>query len=125
MTFGDAVRSGFENYATFSGRASRAAYWWWFLFALLVSIVCNIIDYGILGTSILSPLVGLALFLPNLAVGVRRLHDTGHSGWWILIVLIPIIGFIVLLIFLLTQGDPEPNEYGPPPTDGGAAPAVA
>jgi uncharacterized membrane protein YhaH (DUF805 family) len=126
MTFSEAVRSGFENYATFTGRASRAAYWWWFLFAVLVGIVANAIDYGILDTSILSPLASLALLLPNLAVGIRRLHDTNHSGWWILIGLIPIIGFIVLLVFLVTQGDPGDNEYGPPPADrGSAAPAVA
>ena len=123
MTFSEAVRQGFQNFATFDGRSSRAAYWWWFLFGVIVSIVANIIDYGILDASVVSPLTGLVLLLPNLAYGVRRLHDTGRSGWWILIGLIPIIGWIVLLIFLLTQGDPGDNEYGPPPAD--ATPAVA
>ena len=127
MSFGEAVNSGFENFANFSGRASRAAYWWWFLFGVLVSIATNILDAAVIGAPVLSPLAGLALFIPNLSVGVRRLHDTGRSGWWILIGLIPIIGWIVLLIFLIEQGDAGDNEYGPPPPDRGpvaAAPAA-
>ena len=111
------VRSGFENYATFDGRASRPAYWWWFLFVILVTIAANILD-AIVGIPIFSIVVALGLLLPNLSVGIRRLHDTGHTGWWILIGLIPIIGFIVLLIFFLQDGDPGENEYGPPMAEG-------
>jgi uncharacterized membrane protein YhaH (DUF805 family) len=124
MSFGEAVRSGFENYVNFEGRASRAAYWWWFLFAILVAIGANIID-AIIGAPIFSLLTGLALLLPGLAVAVRRLHDTGRTGWWILIGLIPFIGFIVLLIFFLEQGNPGPNEYGPPPPGSPEAYAAA
>ena len=126
MTFSEAVKSGFDNYATFSGRASRPAYWWWFLFqVIVVGIVAGIID-GILGTwGVVTGLAGLALLLPTLAVSVRRLHDTNRTGWWILIGLIPLIGFIVLLIFYLQEGDAGDNEYGPPPPDKGAAPATA
>ena len=65
------------------------------------------------------------LLLPILSVAIRRLHDTDHTGWWVLIGLIPIIGFIVLLIFYLRQSDPGENQYGPPPTDGVTAPTVA
>jgi uncharacterized membrane protein YhaH (DUF805 family) len=117
MGFSEAVRSGFENYATFDGRASRPAYWWWFLFLILVTIAANILD-AIVGIPIFSIVVALGLLLPNLSVGIRRLHDTGHTGWWILIGLIPIIGFIVLLIFFLQDGDPGENEYGPPMAEG-------
>ncbi len=116
MTFGDAIKMGFENYVNFDGRASRAAYWWWFLFAFLAGIAANILGAA-LDTSILSILVGLGLFLPGLAFAVRRLHDTGRSGWWVLIALIPLIGFIVLIVFLVGEGDDGPNEYGPPPVD--------
>jgi uncharacterized membrane protein YhaH (DUF805 family) len=123
MTFGEAIRSGFDNYVNFSGRASRAEFWWWVLFAILASIVANIID-AIIGAPIFSLLVSLGLLLPGLAVSVRRLHDTNRSGWWILIGLIPLIGFIVLLIFYLEQGNPGPNEHGPPPDGTPAAAAT-
>lgn len=123
MSFTEAVRSGFDNYVNFSGRASRPAYWWWFLFAILASIVANIIDAA-LDVTIVSIIVALALFLPGLAVAVRRLHDTDRSGWWILIGLIPLIGFIVLLIFFLQKSDPVDNQHGPPPADQGGAVAA-
>lgn len=134
MSFGEAIRSGFDNYANFSGRASRSAYWWWALFNFLVSLAAQILDralglgpvgadttYG-LRAGVITGLLGLALLLPSLAVGVRRLHDTDRSGWWILIVIIPIIGWLVLIFFFVTPGTPGPNRYGPPsinhPTSG-------
>ena len=120
MTFSDAIRSGFDHYFEFNGRASRSEFWWWVLFAILVSIAANILD-AIIGAQIFSLLVSLGLFLPGLSMAIRRLHDTGRSGWWILIGLIPIIGFIVLLIFYLEQGNPAQNEYGPPPPGSPAA----
>ena len=125
MTFAEAVRSGFDHYVKFDGRASRPAFWWWFLFGILVAIGANIID-AILGTwGVVNGLAGLALLLPNLSVAIRRLHDTDHSGWWVLIGLIPIIGWIVLLIFYLRESDPGENKYGPPPVAGVPAPSVA
>ena len=123
MSFTEAVKSGFDNYVNFSGRASRPAYWWWVLFAILASIVANIIDAAI-GVTIVSIIVALGLFLPGLAVAFRRLHDTDRSGWWILIGLIPLIGFIVLLIFFVQKSDPADNQYGPPPADQGGAVAA-
>lgn len=114
MTFTEAVKSGFDHYVKFDGRASRPAFWWWFLFAILVGIAANIIGVGIFDTAVLSYLVSIALILPNLSVAIRRLHDTGRTGWWVLIGLIPLIGAIVLLIFFLEQGDPGENEYGSP-----------
>jgi uncharacterized membrane protein YhaH (DUF805 family) len=125
MTFGEAIRDGFDHYVKFDGRASRSAFWWWVLFAILVSIAANILD-AIIGAGIFSILVGLGLLLPGLSVSIRRLHDTNRTGWWILIGLIPLIGFIVLLIFYLESGNPGPNQYGPPPQGTPAAmPAAA
>jgi uncharacterized membrane protein YhaH (DUF805 family) len=125
MTFSEAVKSGFDHYTKFDGRAGRPAFWWWFLFGVLVAIGANIID-AILGTwGVVNGLAGLALLLPNLSVAIRRLHDTDHSGWWVLIGLIPIIGWIVLLIFYLRESDPGENQYGPPPADGVPAPTAA
>ena len=115
MTFGEAVRSGFEHYAKFNGRASRPEFWWWVLFVILMGIGANLIDLAI-GAPVFSAITGLGLLLPNIAVSIRRLHDTDRSGWWILIWLIPLIGLIVLLVFYLQQGDPGENRFGPPPT---------
>ncbi len=77
LTFGQAIQSVFNKYATFTGRASRSEYWWWVLFTFIVSVVFNII-----GVKWLTGIVNLALFLPGLAVLVRRLHDIDKSGWW-------------------------------------------
>lgn len=113
MTFGEAISDGFSKYATFSGRSSRSAYWWWILFYVLVIIGASILDAAA-NTVVLAGLVWLAFFLPNLAVLVRRLHDTDRSGWWVLIGLIPFIGAIVLIVFACTDSGP-PNKYGTAP----------
>jgi uncharacterized membrane protein YhaH (DUF805 family) len=113
MDFGDAIRDGFSKYTTFSGRSSRSAYWWWFLFGVLVSIFAGILD-AIIGTFVFRVIVGLGLLLPGLAVLVRRYHDAGHSGWWVLLWIIPVVGFVVWLIFTLTDSKP-PNEWGDGP----------
>ena len=125
MTFTEAVKSGFDHYVKFDGRASRPAYWWWFLFTILVAVAASIIDAAIGSFGVISGIAGLALLLPGLSVAIRRLHDTDHSGWWVLIGLIPIIGFIVLLVFYLRQSDPGENRYGPPPAEGVPAPSTA
>jgi uncharacterized membrane protein YhaH (DUF805 family) len=124
MSFGQAVRTVFSKYATFSGRARRSEYWWWYLFVTLVFVAAGILDaatglnYGdaSYGGGWLSSIAGLALLLPNLAVGVRRLHDTGRTGWWLLIGLIPFIGVIVLLYFFILDSEND-NQYGPYPKD--------
>ena len=77
MSFVDAIKSGFRNYARFRGRASRSEYWWFFLFTLLVQAVTSSVDED------LGNIAGLVVFLPGLAVHVRRVHDTGRSGWWV------------------------------------------
>ena len=110
-----------KKYAVFSGRARRKEYWMFFLFNLIITIVLAIID-NLIGTfspqsgvGLLEGLYSLAVLLPSIAVTVRRLHDTGRSGWWILIGLIPIIGGIVLLIFMVLDSQPGENKYGPNP----------
>jgi uncharacterized membrane protein YhaH (DUF805 family) len=125
VSFGEAVRSGFDHYVKFDGRASRSAFWWWVLFQIIVQFVAGILDYAIFSNlGVLEGLVSLALLLPYLSVSIRRLHDTDRSGWWLLIYLIPVIGFIVLLVFFLTGSDPGPNRYGPAPDAPGIEAAV-
>jgi uncharacterized membrane protein YhaH (DUF805 family) len=121
VTFSEAIRDAFAKYVTFVGRSSRSAYWWWYLFSLIALVVAVLVDVA-LGTRVISALVSLVLLLPNLSVLVRRLHDTGHSGWWILIGLVPLIGAIVILVFTLLGSEP-PNRWGEGPDTPAAAPA--
>ena len=114
MGMGEAVSSVFSKYATFSGRARRSEYWWFYLAYFLVAVVATIID-GILGVTILEVILVLAVLIPGLAVSVRRLHDVGRSGWWLLIGLIPLVGAIVLLVFACQDSQAGPNRWGPSP----------
>ncbi len=120
MSFTEAIQSGFDHYTKFDGRASRPAFWWWFLFQILVLVAAQILS-SIIGSMIIYYLAALALILPGISVAIRRLHDTGRSGWWILIGIIPLIGAIVLLIFYLEKSNPGDNEYGPEPVAGATA----
>ncbi len=113
MDFSEAVRDGLSKYATFSGRSSRSAYWWYYLFTLLVFIAAAIVDAA-LGIAVVEALAAVALFLPSLAILVRRFHDAGHSGWWALTLIVPIVGFVVWLVFCLTDSD-GPNQWGSGP----------
>ena len=126
MGFTDAVRNALmNNYVNFNGRASRSEYWWFFLFTMILQFIALPIDIVVLGYDIMDPgaiqivgtIAGLALFLPSLCVLVRRLHDLGKSGWWFLIALIPFLGIIVLLVFMVTEGEQLPNQYGEVPTN--------
>jgi uncharacterized membrane protein YhaH (DUF805 family) len=133
MTFVEAIKTGLSKFVTWKGRASRSEFWF-FLFAFACMIVATIID-KILGTSFktVNPITGLeqsagygyvyglvalALLLPNLAVMVRRLHDTGRSGWWYWIALIPLVGAILLLVWFASKGTTGSNEYGEDPLGG-------
>lgn len=103
------------NYVGFQGRARRKEYWMFVLFNIIISIVLGIIE-AVIGTNqVLSFIYSLAILLPSLAVAFRRLHDTGKSGWWLLIGLIPLIGSIILLVFFCTDSDANDNQYGPNP----------
>ena len=103
-----------KKYAVFSGRARRKEYWYFVLFNFIIVIILSIIDQAI-NSAILSTIYSLAVLIPGIAVTVRRLHDKNRTGWWILIGLIPIIGFIVLLIFMVQDSQKGENQYGPNP----------
>ncbi len=103
-----------KKYAVFSGRARRTEYWMFFLFNIIISFVLGIIG-GVIGGGLLANLYMLALLCPGIAVSIRRMHDTDRSGWWLLIGLIPIVGTIVLIVFLATEGKAGDNQYGPDP----------
>lgn len=110
-----------KKYAVLTGRAQRAEYWYFFLINLLVGIVLVIVDsitgtfHDTSGLGLLSGLYYLAVLIPGVAVSVRRLHDTGRSGWWLLVGLIPLVGGLVLLFFMVQDSKPRSNEYGPYP----------
>ena len=122
MSFPDAVRICLQRkYADFHGRARRSEYWFFILFTAIAGAVGGVLDaifrirsgtYG--GTGPIQGLIQLALLVPTLAAGARRLHDTGRSGWWQLIGLIPIVGWIVLIVFFVQDSHPD-NQYGPNP----------
>ncbi|EGA67950.1 hypothetical protein VISI1226_08484 [Vibrio sinaloensis DSM 21326] len=101
-----------KKYAVFSGRARRKEYWMFFLISTIISFALLFVD-GLLGTAFISPIYSLAVFLPSLAVLVRRLHDIGRTGWWVLIGIIPLIGMIVLIYFAVCDSKEGENEYGP------------
>jgi uncharacterized membrane protein YhaH (DUF805 family) len=102
-----------KNYAGFSGRARRQEFWWFYLMNLIVEVVLYLVDNAI-GSPILAGIYGLAILIPALAVGVRRLHDTGRSGWWLLLYL-TCIGWVVLLVFWILEGNQGQNQYGDDP----------
>jgi len=106
-SFGQAVQRFFGKYAQFRGRASRSEFWWFFLFNAIVGIVLNVLEAVSNGFAILSALYGLAIIVPELALNARRLHDTNRSGWWQLLVLIPIVGWIILLVWYILPEKPE------------------
>lgn len=104
-----------KQYADFNGRARRKEFWMFVLFNFIISVVLGAID-GVIGSyGALSGIYGLAILIPGLAVSVRRLHDTGKSGWMILVSLIPVIGFIWLLVLYVSEGTPGENQYGASP----------
>jgi uncharacterized membrane protein YhaH (DUF805 family) len=111
MTFTQSIQLCFSKYADFNGRAKRPEYWWFFLFLFLLSAVTGAIS------EVLNGIVALATLLPSLAVGARRLHDTNRSGWWQLLWIIPLIGWIVVIIFLAQEGESSDNQYGETPLD--------
>ena len=113
-----AVKTCFSKYATFSGRASRSEYWFFYLFTIIVSIVTWVIDTMLLGysaedTGAISLIFQIIIILPSIAVGARRLHDIGKSGWWQLLIL-TLIGIILLIVWFATIGSSKKNKFGNP-----------
>jgi uncharacterized membrane protein YhaH (DUF805 family) len=123
MTFPEAIKSGFSNYVTFRGRATRSEYWYWALFVTIASLVALTIDIGVLGFSPsgaapISSIFDLVTFLPSLAVAARRLHDMDRTAWWLLIAFTG-IGAFVLIIWFCFRGTRGPNRFGPDLTPAG------
>ena len=141
MTFSESIKTCFAKFITWEGRASRSEYWYFVLFGILAQIVGGVID-NVIGTSfsVTNPetgeaismgygwvylLAALANFLPSLAAMVRRLHDTERSGWWYWIALVPIIGIIVLIVWLASRGTSGNNRYGSDPLGSDLAPTFS
>jgi uncharacterized membrane protein YhaH (DUF805 family) len=111
----------FKKYAVFRGRSRRKEYWYFVLFTLIISVALSIVDV-LIGTwypsssiGLLSGIFSLAILIPSIAVSVRRLHDIGRTGWWVLIGLVPIIGPIVLIVFAIMDSESGGNQYGANP----------
>ena len=109
-----------QNFLVFSGRARRKEYWMFVLFNVLITFGIGLAEsmIGLPGT--LSSFYALVVLIPSVAVGVRRLHDTGRTGWWMLLNLLPVIGTIVLIVFFCFDSEEGTNEYGPNPKAGEA-----
>ncbi|EAQ98814.2 DUF805 domain-containing protein [Congregibacter litoralis] len=124
MNLTAAIKTVLRKYVDFNGRARRPEFWYWMLSVVLLSVVLAIIEGALLAPALgfepfapesgqpLRLVMSLLIFLPTLAVAVRRLHDIGRSGWWILIQIVPIIGSLLLLWWYAQPSDPEPNNYG-------------
>lgn len=108
MTFTESVTKCFTNYVGFSGRASRSEYWWWVLFVVLAMLVLGMVSIDI------ANIFSLAVLLPGIAVGARRLHDIGKSGWWQLLGFIPVLGWLVLLYWAVQPSEGQ-NDFGAAP----------
>jgi uncharacterized membrane protein YhaH (DUF805 family) len=112
-----------KQYAVFSGRSRRQEFWMFMLFHIIISFVLSFVESMVGGPGVLGLIYALGVLLPSLGVSIRRLHDTGRSGWWILIVLVPIVGGIVLLVYYCQDSAAGENQFGASPKEG-AAPAA-
>jgi uncharacterized membrane protein YhaH (DUF805 family) len=124
MSFTEAVKTCFAKYATISGRAPRSEYWWWVLFYVIGGTALGGLDRMLFGmgpdeVGLLAPIFGLAVLLPTICVAGRRLHDRDMSAWWLLLVLIPLIGGLILIYFYIQKGTDGPNRFGADPLGGG------
>lgn len=116
MSFPEAIKSVFSNYANFSGRARRSEYWYFTLFTMIINgVLSGAQQAGWNFASIIAGIFSLAVFIPSLAVSWRRLHDIGKSGLWEFIALVPFVGWILLIYWNCKDSDPETNQYGPCP----------
>ncbi len=131
MGFGNSIRLGFIGYFNFSIRSSRSEYWWWILFWVLGGIIATVVNSIVFGPTIeqsnfggtmtrydggiFGSIFSLVVLIPTIAVSCRRLHDINMSGWWLLIVLIPLIGVLILLYWFVKTGDDGMNRFGANP----------
>lgn len=111
MTFADSIKTCFSRYADFNGRARRPEYWWFMLFLFLTNLILGMVSDTV------SLIFSLATVVPSLSVGARRLHDTNRSGWWQLLWIIPVIGWIIIIVLQAQEGDLTENRFGSAPAD--------
>lgn len=116
VSFAEALPLFFKNYVNFVGRSSRGAYWWYVLWGILLTFVATLLDVTLMGASLddsgpIELLLNFVLLIPGLAISVRRLHDIGKSGWWLLLIL-TVIGILVILFWAVQPGDRNQNKYG-------------
>ncbi len=114
----------YRRYVDFSGRSDRKEFWYYLLFYVIVAAMLSVVDRTLFPHTLdgdgdylqpLTSIFAIGSLVPSIAVSIRRMHDTGRSGWWVLIWLIPIIGWIWALVLCAQKGQPEPNAYGEPP----------
>ncbi len=117
MTFQEAVKKAFDNYCNFSGRATRAEYWWFFLFQFIVGFVLGLLGFASSVFSIIGNLVSLALLLPSLGLAWRRMHDIGKGGGWFFINFIPLVGNIIWIVWCCQPSEPTANRFGDVPAN--------
>ena len=116
----EATKSCFSKYATFSGRAQRSEFWWFTLFLFVATIILGVVDAALFPApmnevGVLGLIFSLATLLPSLAVSARRLHDIDRTGWWLLLMFIPLIGWLVLIYWDVIKGTAGANRFGPDP----------
>ena len=120
MNFQNAAKTGFRRAFDFKGRSSRSEFWYWVLFSLILSFTTSFVDQLIFGSSFaavgpLGLILALILFIPNISITFRRLHDINKSAWWLLILCIPFIGIIMFIVWHCSKGTKGPNRFGPDP----------
>ena len=121
VSFSEAISLGFKRYLYFNGRSSRAEVWWFVLFIWVATVILIIVDMltgtynAVAQRGLLSGLFGLATLIPSIALGARRLHDINRTGWWLILNVVPFIGWIPLMVWAIFRGDEGPNQYGPDP----------
>jgi uncharacterized membrane protein YhaH (DUF805 family) len=121
MGFGQSISTVISKIGVFDGRASRSEFWWWYLLIVIVNFAVSILDWLIfgresMGMGIIGWIFSILVLLISLSVGARRLHDTGKTGWLQLLILIPCVGFIILIVFWAMPSQAGDNQYGPAPT---------
>ncbi|MCL2780748.1 MAG: DUF805 domain-containing protein [Actinomycetia bacterium] len=110
-SMGQAIQRFFKKYAVFTGRASRSEFWYWYLAGMIVSVVLSALDRVSIVFVIIALVWAVAIIVPELALSVRRLHDTGRSGWWLFLGLIPLVGAIILIVWWATAPRPQGDAY--------------
>lgn len=111
MNFQESIQVCFQKFADFNGRAKKPEFWWFFLFCVLISLALEMVSSNV------SWIFSLVTLIPSFAVGSRRLHDTNKSGWFQLLWLIPVLGWIAMIYLLVQEGDAETNQFGEPPAN--------